>query len=65
MQVLTTVQEAQQKRRMDETVVHRKRSTRIALKELEKEEKRQARRKQGGENESNTPTRSPAEKRGG
>lgn len=57
MQALTAVQEAQQKRRMDEAVVHRKRSTRIALKELEKEEERQARRKREEEEEKMSRTR--------
>lgn len=44
-------QEAEQKRRLDEAVVHRKRSTRIALKELGKEEERQARKKREVEEE--------------
>jgi len=44
-------QEAEQKRRLDEAVVHRKRSTRIALKELGKEEERQARKKREEEDE--------------
>ncbi|KAL4066791.1 hypothetical protein J3A83DRAFT_4259622 [Scleroderma citrinum] len=49
--VTAELREAERKRRMDDAVVHRKRSSRIALKELEKEEERLARKKREDEEE--------------
>ena len=44
-------QEAERKRKMEEAMVHRKRSSRIAMKEVEKEEARLAAKKKAEEEE--------------
>lgn len=49
--ITTELREAEQKRRMEEAVVHRKRSSRIAFKEILKEEERLARRRRDEEDE--------------
>lgn len=49
--ITAELREAEQKRRLEEAVVHRKRSSRIAMKEVLKEEERLARRRRDEENE--------------
>ena len=54
---LISSKETEKKRRMEEAVVHRKRSSRIAMKETEKEEERAATRKRVEEAEKMSRTR--------
>jgi len=54
---LISFQEVEKKRRMEEAVVHRKRSSRIAMKEVEKEEERAAMRKRLEEEEKTSRAR--------
>lgn len=49
--LLESLQEAERKRRLEEAIVHRKRSSRIAIKESEKEEARLAAKKRAEEEE--------------
>ncbi|KAI5998817.1 hypothetical protein EDD15DRAFT_2242005 [Pisolithus albus] len=49
--ITAELREAEQKRRLEEAVVHRKRSSRIAMREVLKEEERLARRRRDEENE--------------